>query len=218
MVGLLLCGTVVAAGSLGPAPRYPSKQEDNDRPTTLREPLNLTVGHGDDSPRLVAARDSSSARRGAPVAPARSPRAAVRRLRRWVAIGAPTLPFLYDPAVVRYLGSRLILQSLAPLLNVSLRAKLRQDRVDGGVIVMANVRNPGSPPTIDKYLVIRRQGSWLVRYDSVLTAQIGQLAQKSAQGGRDAASQRAVAAGEKAKDSIVSRLAPSSLIDRLTAP
>lgn len=222
MIGLSLCGPVVAAGSLGPSPQYPSKQEDDDRPTTLREPVNLTVGPGDDSPRLVAARDSSSAGRGAPVAPVRSPRSAVRRLRRWVAMDAPTLPLLYDPAVVRYLGSRLILKSLAPLGNVALRAKLSQDRVNGGVIVMADVRNPGSPATIDKYLVIRSRGSWLVRYDSVLTAQIGQLAQESAQGNpspdQGAPSQAAVVAGENTKDAIVSRLVRSSLIDRLTAP
>lgn len=221
-IGVLLSGMVVAAGSLSPVPPYPSKQEDDLRPKTLRESVSSTLGPGQAPPRLVAARGSSRVAREAPVTRARSPRSAVRRLRRWVAMGVPTLPFLYEPTVARYLGARLILQSLAPLRNLPLGGKLRQDRVDGGVIVVANGRNPGNPPTIDRYLVIRKQGSWLIRYDSALTAQIGQLAQKSFRGNQSpdqgAPNQAAAEASENVKDAIVSRFIPRSLIDRLAAP
>lgn len=138
-------------------------------------------------------------------------------------LGAPTLSLLYDPAVTRYLGSRLILQSLAPLRGSTSSARFSEVRVDDGAIVEVTTRNPSGVPTVDKYFALRRRGLWVIRYDSVLATQIGQLAQNAsspagAPSPEGVPSEEAVLAGENAKDAIVDRFVPESLIDRLIAP
>lgn len=215
VVALLLSGLAMAGCSFVPDRSQLADQNNPSRPGSLRARGVATPGV--EPPRLVALRAVKSAgRRRAAVARAGSPRAAVTRLRRWIVIGAPTLPLLYDSEVKRYLGSRLILRSLAPLKGQSSRARVTQDRVDGGAIVEVTTSNPGAP-SVDRYFVVRSRGSWVIRYDSALTAQIGQQVLSSS-GPDGAPSEATVARGEKTKDAVVSRFVPKSLVDRLTAP
>lgn len=61
--------------------------------------------------------------------------------------------------------------------GVSPNAKLSEEKTRLGILVTAESKLPGSPPSYAGYLLTKKSGQWLVGYDGLLASQLANTVQ-----------------------------------------
>jgi hypothetical protein len=175
---------------------------------------------------------------------ARTPRAALDRLWRWIRIGSPVAITAYDRPVVRKIGRTDLLMALQALRQPLEMSSLKITDVEGtriGTLAVVEQKQklpepeskegsrkqPTPPPVEVSYVLAKRRGGWIVDYDGLLAERLVALAIQDASAAVDqrsdpddkepslAAKEAGAAAGERERG-VVDSLVPSELQQRVT--
>jgi hypothetical protein len=151
------------------------------------------------------------------------PKAAVERLMRWTRSGSlANVSTLYDTRVRNAVGTKAIVGALQGQRSIYTTPSIKVTKVEPtelGVLVIVSRQPKGAPAVETSYLLGRRNGRWLVRYDSVLEAGLSTYVQRQVQlrSGkvRSKPSPTAVARGQQAAAEFLALFAPAPLRGRL---
>lgn len=145
--------------------------------------------------------------------PAKSAEEAVTRLRRWINVGSPTVVTAYDPKTIKFLGTETLLRVLSALKGtLPPGAKLSEEKTQLGTLVTVEAKRPGVPLSYTGYLLIKKNGQWLVEYDGLLASNLASIVQTRQQAKIDpkakTPSPQAVASGQAALLRFITLFAP----------